>query len=145
MSVSISSLTPQQVPAAAVDAARAPAPAPVRDAQPAGAVAAAAAAAAAQAREAQVKATDRPVAPPVRFDPKEMRQNLQEALDRLNDQMKRNGRNLNFSMDEAVDRTVITVKNTQTGEVVRQIPDETVLRVAHNIEKVKGMLMNETI
>ncbi len=137
MSSSIPNLSPQQM-AAPVELARAPAVA-VRDIQPAAAVAAA------QAREAQARASDRPVAPAVRFDPKEMRQNLQEALDRLNDQMKRNGRNLNFSMDEAVDRTVITVKNTQTGEVVRQIPNETVLRVAHNIEKVKGMLMNETI
>jgi uncharacterized FlaG/YvyC family protein len=27
--------------------------------------------------------------------------------------------------------------------VIRQIPDETLLRVAHNIEQVKGMLLDE--
>ena len=75
----------------------------------------------------------------------EMRKSLQEAISRLNEQMKQNGRNLNFSIDQVVDRTVVTVKNSQTGEVVRQIPDETVLRVAHHIEALKGILLNESI
>jgi hypothetical protein len=34
------------------------------------------------------------------------------------------------------------VRSTDTGEVIRQIPNETVVRVAHNIEKVKGLLLN---
>jgi flagellar protein FlaG len=41
------------------------------------------------------------------------------------------------------DRTVITVKDTHSGEVVRQIPDEALLRVAHNIEEIKGLLYND--
>jgi flagellar protein FlaG len=61
----------------------------------------------------------------------------------LNEQMRSNGRDLNFSMDEASDRVVITVKHSQTGEIVRQIPNEVVLKVAHNLEQVKGMLLNE--
>jgi len=87
-------------------------------------------------------------APPkaeIRYDPAEMRRNLEEAIQRLNEQMKQNARNLNFSIDELANRTVITVKSTETGEVIRQIPNETVLKVAHNIEQLKGMLHNETI
>ena len=79
----------------------------------------------------------------LQFDPKEMQKNLQEAIERLNDQMKSNGRQLNFSIDKAIDRTVIQVKNAETGEVIRQIPNETMLRVAHSIEDVKGMLLDE--
>ena len=86
-----------------------------------------------------------PEKPDVKFNPKEMQKNLQDALDRLNDQMKSNGRHLNFSIDKALDRTVIQVKNAETGEVIRQIPDETLLRVAHNIEQVKGMLLDEKL
>jgi flagellar protein FlaG len=90
-----------------------------------------------------------PVAVPdkadLRVNLEEMRKSLQEAITRLNEQMKQNGRNLNFSIDEVVDRTVVTVKNSQTGEVIRQIPDETVLRVAHHIEALKGILLNESI
>ena len=80
----------------------------------------------------------------IRYDPAEMRRNLEEAIQRLNEQMKQNARNLNFSIDELANRTVITVKSTETGEVIRQIPNETVLKVAHNIEQLKGMLHNAT-
>lgn len=80
----------------------------------------------------------------IHYDPAEMRLNLEEAIQRLNEQMKQNTRNLNFSIDELANRTVITVKSTETGEVIRQIPNETVLKVAHSIEQLKGMLHNET-
>lgn len=78
------------------------------------------------------------------FDAKEMRRQLEEAVQQLNEQSRRNGRDLNFRVDEAVDRTVITVRSKHTGEVVRQIPSETVLKVAHSIEDMKGLLLNET-
>jgi flagellar protein FlaG len=78
------------------------------------------------------------------FDARDMRRQLEEAIQQLNDQAKRNGRDLNFRIDQAVDRTVITVRSKHNGEVVRQIPSETVLKVAHSIEDMKGLLLNET-
>ena len=84
-------------------------------------------------------------AAPKAADPSRMLEELREAVARLNDHMKKQGRNLSFDMDEKANRTVITVKNTHTGEVVRQIPDETMLRVAHSIEDFKGLLHNEFI
>ncbi len=80
-----------------------------------------------------------------KVDPQEMQRQLNEALAQLNEQMKKSGRDLNFSRDTTADRTVITVRSSQTGEVIRQIPDATLLRVAHNIEKVKGMLLNQRV
>ena len=59
--------------------------------------------------------------------------------------MQKNGRALNFSVDKVAQRTVITVKNSDSGEVVRQIPDEALLRVAHTIEELKGLLYHATI
>lgn len=76
-------------------------------------------------------------------DPQQHRQELEEAVDRLNEEMRKQGRNLAFSVDEQLNRTVITVKNSHSGEVVRQIPDETMLRVAHSIEEFKGLFHNE--
>lgn len=70
------------------------------------------------------------------------RTNMREAVERLNRQMQDSDRDLNFSVDEASDRVVITVKSTSTGEVIRQIPDQALLRVAHNIEDIKGLLYN---
>ena len=76
-------------------------------------------------------------------DLRQMREEIREAVDRLNEQMRKESRNLAFSVDEKVNQTIITIKNAQTGEVVRQIPDEALLHVAHSIEDMKGLLYDE--
>ena len=86
-----------------------------------------------------------PARPQIQYDPEEMRRNMRDAIKQLNEQMQKNQQNLAFRLDEAADRFVITVKNTQTGEVVRQIPDDVVLKIAHNINDLKGLLHNKTI
>ena len=82
---------------------------------------------------------------PAKSESEDAKRNVEEVIQRLNDEMKKNGRNLNFSMDQTVNRVVITVKNSHTGEVVRQIPDEAVMRVAHSIHDLKGLLLNEKV
>jgi len=83
-----------------------------------------------------------PKAVAIKFDASEVRQNLQEAVSMLNQQMSSTKRGLGFQIDEAVGGPVVTVRSAETGEVVRQIPNEVVVRIAHNIEKVKGLLLN---
>ena len=82
----------------------------------------------------------KPVA--IKFDATEVRQNLQEAVSMLNRQMSSTKRGLGFQVDEAVGGPVVTVRSAESGEVVRQIPNEVVVRVAHSIEKVKGLLFS---
>ena len=82
----------------------------------------------------------KPVA--IKFDASEVRQNLQEAVSMLNQQMASSKRGLGFQIDEAVGGPVVTVRSADTGEVVRQIPNEVVVRISHNIEKMKGLLLN---
>ena len=41
--------------------------------------------------------------------------------------------------------TIITVEDTSTGKVIRQIPDPAALKVAYNIEQLKGVLLDEDI
>ena len=83
-----------------------------------------------------------PKAVAIKFDASEVRQNLQEAVSMLNQQMASSKRGLGFQIDEAVGGPVVTVRSADTGEIVRQIPNEAVVRIAHNIEKVKGLLLN---
>ena len=83
-------------------------------------------------------------APPL-VDPQEMRANLEAAIEKLNEQVERNGRGLNFAIDEKLNRPIITVRNTATGEVVRTIPNEVIIKVAHNIEDIKGLLMDRKL
>ena len=78
----------------------------------------------------------------IHVDPEKVRQNLELAIDHLNKMMIDANRGLSFSMDQQLGVPVVVVTNSQTGEVVRQIPNEVVVRVAHNLEAFKGMLHN---
>ncbi|MFM9992987.1 MAG: flagellar protein FlaG [Burkholderiaceae bacterium] len=71
-----------------------------------------------------------------------MHLDLQKSLEQLNQVMKDSGRNLSFSMDQALGRPVVVVRKEDTGEVIRQIPNEAIVSVAHNIELLKGILLN---
>lgn len=58
------------------------------------------------------------------------------------------GRSLSFARDESIDRSVITVRDTQTNQVVRQIPSEEVVAIARQIreemvEMRSGILMDK--
>lgn len=81
--------------------------------------------------------------PEIKFDAEHARKNLEEAIQKLNDMMKDSGRTLSFSMDVKLGRPIVFVKNMANGDVVRQIPSEVVVRVAHGIEDFKGLLHNE--
>jgi flagellar protein FlaG len=76
-----------------------------------------------------------------KVDPQETRRTLEEATEHLNQQMKRNSRDLSFSVDDVANKVVVTVKNRE-GEVVRQIPNEVALRVTHNLDNMKGLLQD---
>lgn len=76
-------------------------------------------------------------------DHEEARRTLAEASELLNKQMTRNNRNLSFSVDDVSNKIVVTVKNSENGEVVRQIPSEVALRVANNLENMKGLFKDE--
>jgi flagellar protein FlaG len=77
------------------------------------------------------------------YNAEDLRKSIKQAVENLNQQLKDNGRDLSFQMDETINRPIITVRNLQTGEVVRQIPNEEVVRMAHSIEEGKGLLFNE--
>ena len=81
----------------------------------------------------------------IKFDQAQATKNLKEAVSLLNKQMADTGRGLGFSYDESKASAVIKVRNINTGEVVRQIPSEDVLRIAHKIDDLKGILYNRAV
>jgi flagellar protein FlaG len=81
----------------------------------------------------------------IKFDPAEVRQTLQEAVSILNNQLNEHNRGIGFSVDNALETPVVTVRSTVTGEVVRQIPNEAAVRMAHNIDSIKGLLINANV
>ena len=81
----------------------------------------------------------------VHFDAQELQRNLEDTVHMLNQQIQSTKRGLGFSVDQALNGPVVTVRSLETGEVVRQIPNETVVRIAHNIENIKGLLLNAKV
>jgi len=75
-----------------------------------------------------------------------MQKNLEVAIDHLNEMMRDGGRNLTFEVDPSYKgHPVVIVRKEDTGEVIRQIPNPEVLKVAHSIDALKGLLMNKQI
>ena len=62
-----------------------------------------------------------------------------EVVEQLNSHAQSINRNLQFSVDDDSGRTVIKVINSDTAELVRQIPSEEVLRLSETIrESLEG-------
>ena len=83
------------------------------------------------------------VEPKVSVEDKE--KNLKEAIAQLNQQMVNSNQHLGFELNNHIKGPVITVHNTMTGEVVRKIPSEEVLRVAQSIDSLKGVIFNKNL
>jgi len=73
----------------------------------------------------------------------EMRARVEQAIERLNEQVARNQRSLGFEIDQATDIVIVKVRNKETGEVVRQIAAEAFVRLAENSSGDKGGLFDE--
>jgi flagellar protein FlaG len=69
---------------------------------------------------------------------------LESVVRRLNDSLAERQRNLSFHIDESSGRTVITVLDGNTQQVVRQIPAEEVLAFARAVEEA-GVLVDARV
>jgi flagellar protein FlaG len=74
-----------------------------------------------------------------------IRENLESTVNQLNDIAQSIQRDLKFSVDESSGQTIISVVDTQSQEVIRQIPPDYVLNVRENIESLKGILFSAEI
>ena len=77
------------------------------------------------------------------FDSVSSRNNVKEAVDILNNQMASNKRGIGFTVNDDSSTPIVTVRNTSTGEVVRQIPNEVVIKLAKGLDNFKGTIHNK--
>lgn len=96
------------------------------------------------------KGGNQPISPePQRQEPaaEDVRQNMEKCLDevveQLNDYVQQIQRDLSFSVDEASGKTVVTVLDSGTKEVIRQIPSEEVLNRLRNMGNLQGLLFKD--
>lgn len=53
------------------------------------------------------------------------------------------GRNLNFSVDESTGYNVVRVVNPDTGELIRQLPSEELLKISRDFQRLNNVLVSQ--
>ena len=71
------------------------------------------------------------------------REVVAKAAAKLQEFVSKMGRNLNFSVDETTGYNVVRVVNPQTGELIRQLPSEELLKIARDFERLNNVLVSQ--
>ena len=96
--------------------------------------------ASAQVPAAKVQQPEQP-----RPDPQLATPDIQQVAHRIESYLKSVNRALEFKVDNASGHTVVTVLDAENGEIIRQIPNEEVLRFAQLAEEQTVVLLNEKV
>ena len=77
----------------------------------------------------------------------EKRREVEDAVKHVSGYVQNISRELNFSLDEELGRTIVTVVDEESGEVIRQIPSEEMLEIARVLSEsatppTRGVLFN---
>jgi len=83
--------------------------------------------------------------PKLSIDLVAMQKRVDQAIESLNNQFRSSQTNLGFSIDSETDIVMVKVTNKETGELVRQIPAEAVVRLAAKMDDLKGLLLDESL
>ncbi len=70
---------------------------------------------------------------------------IEAAIEDIRKMADDNLMNLGFSIDRKINTHIVTVTDLNSGKVIRQIPDEVVIRVARNLADFKGLLMDKKL
>lgn len=69
---------------------------------------------------------------------------LESAVEEINQSLGGQSVGVRFEVDADTDRVVIKVVDRESGDLIRQIPSEEVLRIAKLLGKVPGALMDQS-
>ncbi len=73
----------------------------------------------------------------------EMAAEIREAVAAINEAVRKVPTSLDFSVDEASKRFVVQVTDKNTGELIRKLPGDAVLRIARQLESMKGVVFDQ--
>ena len=68
---------------------------------------------------------------------------FKKAVVEINKALEKIPTTLAFQVDEASNRFVVNVSDISTGELIRQIPGDSVLRIARQLESLKGLIFDD--
>ncbi|MBV4451881.1 MULTISPECIES: flagellar protein FlaG [Pseudomonas] len=73
------------------------------------------------------------------------RADLEKAVTDIREFVQASERKLDFSIDDSTHRVVVKVIATDSGEVIRQIPSETALKLAQNLSSASHLLFDDKV
>ena len=74
-----------------------------------------------------------------------MRETLEAIASDIQSYLQRNGRNLEFNVDDSSGRMVISVRDSNTGELIRQIPNKEALQISERLFADSGTLFDQLV
>jgi flagellar protein FlaG len=86
---------------------------------------------------------ERPAPAPARRDTQPSGREMEDAVKSLNDFTGQTAQNVQFSIDQDSGKTVVKVIDTQTQEVLRQIPNAEALSISRSLNKLQGLLIRD--
>ncbi len=95
-------------------------------------------------QNSRMDATKTEKKPSVYQNEKELDRNLQEATETLQTHFDVNNKKLNFSVHDDSGRMVVKVIDPESGETLKELPSEAVLKMVANIEKFQDDMSNST-
>ncbi len=69
---------------------------------------------------------------------------VSNALKSINQAMKDRSQDLEFSVDDDSDRTIVKVVDKTTQEVIRQMPTEEALEIAKALDRLQSLLVKQS-
>ena len=72
-------------------------------------------------------------------------EDIEEAIDTLNTALAQSPTKAIISRDEQLNRYIVKIADERSGEVIREIPSEAVLKFARNLQEIKGLLFDKAL
>ncbi len=72
-------------------------------------------------------------------------EDIKDAIDTLNAALERAPTRAIISRDEQLNRFIVKIADERSGEIVREIPNEAVLKFARNLQEIKGLLFDAAL
>ena len=75
----------------------------------------------------------------------EIANDLREAITALNSALAKTPTKAIITRDEELNRFIVRIADEKSGEVVREIPSEAVLKFARNLQELKGLIFDKSL
>ena len=76
-------------------------------------------------------------------NPEKKEENIEEAVDKLNKTAQIFDRSLRFQVHEKTNRTMVSVVDTNSDKIIRQIPNEEVLDLVAKMDDYLGLIFDK--